>query len=136
MGFLHVELCGGSGCSRGDGGDARRSRSCAGGGGNPGPVSQLISVGLAGACDPAVAVGSVLEATEVIDVRSGERFATVAADNDKRTLVTGSSIAGVREKARLFEAYRAAARRYGSGDGGAVGGGEWGGVSSDQGGVG
>jgi adenosylhomocysteine nucleosidase len=72
-----------------------------------GPVSELISVGLAGACDPAIAVGSVMEAAEVIDVRSGEHFAT--AGDGAGTLVTGSAIASVREKARLFEAYGAAA---------------------------
>jgi adenosylhomocysteine nucleosidase len=72
-----------------------------------GPVSQLVSVGLAGACDPGVGVGTVVEAGSVIDVRTGERFATVAEKGP--LLVTGSSIAGVREKARLFETYRAAA---------------------------
>lgn len=76
-----------------------------------GPVAHLISVGLAGSCDPNVPVGSVLEATEVIDVRSGERFRTAvaAAGLPGRTLATGASIAGVREKARLFAAYGAAA---------------------------
>jgi len=72
-----------------------------------GPVSQLVSVGLAGACDPAVAVGTVLEAGSVLEVRTGERFATAIGDGP--LLVTGPSIAGVREKARLFETYRAAA---------------------------
>jgi adenosylhomocysteine nucleosidase len=72
-----------------------------------GPVAALISVGLAGACDPAVAVGSVVEAGTVIDVRTGERFATTAIGG--ATLVTGPSLASVREKARLFAAYGAAA---------------------------
>jgi adenosylhomocysteine nucleosidase len=72
-----------------------------------GSVSQLVSVGLAGACDPAVGVGTIVEAGTVIDVLTGERFATVAESGP--LLVTGSSIAGVREKARLFETYRAAA---------------------------
>ncbi len=76
-----------------------------------GPVTQLISMGLAGACDPSVAASSVVEATEVIDVRSGERFATAvaAAGLPCRTLATGASIASAREKARLFAAYGAAA---------------------------
>jgi adenosylhomocysteine nucleosidase len=72
-----------------------------------GPVAELISVGLAGACDPAIAVGAVMEAAEVIDVCSGEHFAT--ASQGSGALVTGSAIASVREKARLFEAYGAAA---------------------------
>jgi adenosylhomocysteine nucleosidase len=74
-----------------------------------GAVQQVISAGLAGACDPRVRVGTVLRAGEVIDVRSGERFQTVDAADAAPVLVTGTSIAGVREKARLFASYGAAA---------------------------
>jgi adenosylhomocysteine nucleosidase len=72
-----------------------------------GCIEQLVSVGLAGGCDPGLLVGSVMEAAEVIDVRSGERFATSAAAGV--TLATGNAIATVREKARLFAVYGAAA---------------------------
>ncbi len=71
-----------------------------------GECSQLISAGLAGACDPAIAVGSVLEASKVVDVRTGERFSTTAARGS--VLATADSIASVREKGRLFAAYGAA----------------------------
>jgi adenosylhomocysteine nucleosidase len=74
-----------------------------------GPIAQLISVGLAGACDPAIGVGRVLEMSEVIDIRSGERFTTAIRGQHGRKLVTSSAIAGVREKARLFNGYDAAA---------------------------
>ncbi len=74
-----------------------------------GPIDELISVGLAGACDPELRAGTVLEATEVIDVRTGERYNTAASAGKRCTLVTGSSIASVNEKARLFAAYGAAA---------------------------
>jgi adenosylhomocysteine nucleosidase len=73
-----------------------------------GPVDEIVSTGLAGACDPSLRAGSVLEATEVVDVRTGERYAT-AGDGVRTVLVTGAAIANVREKARLFTAYGAAA---------------------------
>ena len=73
-----------------------------------GAVSEILSVGLAGACDPAVRVGTVIEATCVVDVRTGERFGT-AASGKEEILATGSLIAGVQEKARLFATYRAVA---------------------------
>jgi adenosylhomocysteine nucleosidase len=72
-----------------------------------GPIAHVVSAGLAGACDPKVGVGSVLHAGEVVDVRSGERFRI--ADAGDAVLVTGTSIASVREKARLYASYRAAA---------------------------
>lgn len=74
-----------------------------------GPVSELLSIGLAGACDPALPVGSVLEATEVVDVRSGEHFKTSAEQDARAVLATGPGIAGVREKARLHASYGAVA---------------------------
>ena len=38
------------------------------------PVTVLFSVGLAGACDPALRVGDIVRAGVVIDGRTGERF--------------------------------------------------------------
>lgn len=74
-----------------------------------GPVDLLVSTGLAGGCDPAIAVGTVLEAREVVDARSGERLqATASAGSRQGTLVTTHAIASVQEKQRLFAAYGAA----------------------------
>lgn len=70
-----------------------------------GDVSELWSVGLAGASDPGVRAGSVVEAAVVIDTRTGERFATSAPAGV--VLATGSEIASVREKARLHASYGA-----------------------------
>jgi adenosylhomocysteine nucleosidase len=71
-----------------------------------GPVTALISVGLAGACDPALEVGDLVRAGVVVDSRTGERFANPRFES---VVVTGDSIASMREKARLFASYRAAA---------------------------
>ena len=75
-----------------------------------GPVDTLLSVGLAGACDPQLTPGTVLEASLVIDTQSGERFtpdlplgATLTG-----TLVTTPKIAGPTEKQRLRATYNAA----------------------------
>src|SRR5580693_4156979 len=38
------------------------------------PVTALLSVGLAGACDPALRVGEIIRAGVVVDTQSGERF--------------------------------------------------------------
>ena len=65
----------------------------------------LVSTGLAGACGPELKVGQVIEAGQVIDVRSGERFATV---HEGAVLVTSPSIADVAEKRRLNATYGAA----------------------------
>lgn len=70
------------------------------------PVTGLISVGLAGACDPALRVGEIVRAGVVIDSRTGERFET---SQFRQVLVTGPVIASVNEKRRLFAAYYAAA---------------------------
>ncbi|GGA61662.1 hypothetical protein GCM10011507_11500 [Edaphobacter acidisoli] len=70
------------------------------------PITQLLSVGLAGACDPALRVGEMVRAGVVIDAKSGERY------NDSRysqVLVTAQVVAGVKEKRRLYESYGAAA---------------------------
>jgi len=70
------------------------------------PVTALISVGLAGACDPALQVGDIVRAGEVIDSQSGEHFSN---SQFRRVLVTSRTIASVREKQRLYASYHASA---------------------------
>lgn len=65
-------------------------------------ATELISAGLAGACDPVLRVGDVLRAGMVVDSRTGERFGEGGS-----VLVTAPAIASVREKARLHDAYAA-----------------------------
>jgi len=65
----------------------------------------LISAGLAGSCDPAIVVGTVVEAGQTIDVRSGERFP--GSKGSGAVLVTSPSIASVAEKLRLHQTYGA-----------------------------
>ncbi|WP_232298818.1 phosphorylase family protein [Granulicella tundricola] len=71
-----------------------------------GEISVLVSAGLAGGCDPGLAVGRVMEARTVVDSASGERFETECG-GDCGVLVTSHAIAGVREKERLFATYGA-----------------------------
>jgi adenosylhomocysteine nucleosidase len=68
------------------------------------PVTDLLSVGLAGACDPKMRVGEIVRAGVVVDARTGERF-----DNSqfRQVLVSTDAIASVREKARLHASYYA-----------------------------
>jgi adenosylhomocysteine nucleosidase len=70
------------------------------------PVTALISVGLAGACDPSLRVGEIVRAGVVVDTQSGERY-----DNSqfRQVLVSTPTIASVKEKHRLYESYRASA---------------------------
>jgi len=68
-------------------------------------ISTVVSAGFAGALDPALKVGDVLQASTVIDAATGERFAT--AQGDGSSLVTISSVADAAEKRRLREAYSA-----------------------------
>ncbi len=70
-----------------------------------GGVSELISVGVAGACDPALKVGDVVRAGVVVDALTGERF----GDGVGSVLVTGASVASVAEKRRLWNSYGASA---------------------------
>jgi adenosylhomocysteine nucleosidase len=70
-------------------------------------IEMLVSTGLAGACSAELAPGEVAEAGLVIDVRTGERFATDAAGRAHRTLVTAERISNVAEKARLAASYGA-----------------------------
>ena len=75
-----------------------------------GPVGALISVGLAGACDPGLAAGACLSAALVIDVRTGERFRTDPrlTPGARAVLATSPMLAGPAEKQRLHGAYGAA----------------------------
>lgn len=68
------------------------------------PVTALLSVGLAGACDPALKVGEIVRAGAVIDERTGERFEGSQFD---QVLVSTRAIASVAEKARLRASHHA-----------------------------
>jgi len=70
------------------------------------PVTALLSVGVAGACNSALRAGDIVRAGVVIDSQTGEKF-----DNShfKQVLVSSPAIAGVQEKRRLYESYSAAA---------------------------
>jgi adenosylhomocysteine nucleosidase len=70
------------------------------------PVTALLSVGLAGACDPSLGVGDIIQAGVVVDSLSGEQF-----DNSqfRQVLVSTSTIASVKEKQRLYASYYASA---------------------------
>ncbi len=70
-----------------------------------GPLDLVISAGLAGACRPEFRSGTVVEASSIVDARTGERFA--AAASGEAVLVTTPTIAGVQEKARLASTYGA-----------------------------
>jgi adenosylhomocysteine nucleosidase len=70
------------------------------------PVTALISVGLAGACDPALRVGDIVKAGVVVDTQTGERFST---SQYKQVLVSTTTIASVNEKQRLYASYWASA---------------------------
>jgi len=72
------------------------------------PATTLVSAGLAGACDPNLRVGDVVRGAVVVDAKTGERFAA-GGPSSSAVVVTGSAIASVSEKARLREAYDAAA---------------------------
>jgi adenosylhomocysteine nucleosidase len=70
------------------------------------PVTVLLSVGLAGGCDPSVRVGDIVRAGVVVDTLSGERFSN---SEFRQVLVSAPSIASVLEKQRLFASYSASA---------------------------
>lgn len=70
------------------------------------PVTALVSVGLAGGCDPAVMVGDIVHAGVVVDTQTGERFRN---SEFRQLLVSAPHIASVREKQRLFASYSASA---------------------------
>jgi adenosylhomocysteine nucleosidase len=70
------------------------------------PLTEVISVGLAGACNPALRVGDVVRAGVVIDRNTGERFLD---EQYESVLVSTSTILSIAEKERLRVAYGAAA---------------------------
>ena len=70
-------------------------------------IELIISTGLGGACSPEAVTGEVVEATTVIDAKTGEQF-PCASSGAECILVTTETIAGVREKARLRDSYNAA----------------------------
>lgn len=71
-----------------------------------GAVSKLVSTGLAGGCDPAILVGTVIEPRIIVDTLSGVRFLS-ANSGAVGTLVTTHAVVGVKEKQRLFASYSA-----------------------------
>lgn len=68
--------------------------------------SEVISVGLAGALDPALPVGQVFTPRTVIDAKDGSRSDT---EQGNGVLVSFSSVADPEQKSRLAKAYGAAA---------------------------
>jgi len=69
-------------------------------------IELVVSTGLAGACSSEVRAGEVVEATTVVDAKTGEQYPCAAAGTE-RLLATIDAIAGTREKARLRESYNA-----------------------------
>lgn len=70
------------------------------------PVAELISAGLAGACDPALQVGDVVRPGVIVDRKTGERFLD---DRFDPLLISTNAIMSISEKQRLRLAYDAAA---------------------------
>jgi adenosylhomocysteine nucleosidase len=70
------------------------------------PVTTLLSVGLAGACDPSLKIGDIVHPGVVVDTQSGERYSNPQFE---QILVSTPGIASINEKRRLYESYRAAA---------------------------
>jgi adenosylhomocysteine nucleosidase len=69
-------------------------------------ITTLLSVGLAGACDPVLGVGEIVRAGVVVDTQSGERFGD---SQFEQVLASAPDIASVEEKRRLFASYGASA---------------------------
>jgi adenosylhomocysteine nucleosidase len=70
------------------------------------PLTTLLSVGLAGACDPSLKIGDIVHAGVVVDTQSGERYSN---PHFEQILVSTPGIASIKEKRRLYESYRAGA---------------------------
>jgi adenosylhomocysteine nucleosidase len=70
------------------------------------PVKELISIGLAGACDPRLKIGDLVRPGVVIDRRTGERYTD---ERYESVLVSTDAVVSVAEKERLHAAYDAAA---------------------------
>ena len=68
------------------------------------PVTALVSVGLAGACDPALRPGDIVRSETIVDAQTGERF---GGGHGGPLLVSTAAVAGAREKQRLFASYGA-----------------------------
>jgi len=68
-------------------------------------VTALVSIGVAGACNPDLAPGVVLHPSTVVDCKTGERFQS--SHGDGTTLATIATVANPSEKARLFATYSA-----------------------------
>ena len=66
----------------------------------------LVSAGLAGALTPSLKSGDVVDAREVIDQATGERYETIGGD---AVLVTALRVAGGKGKQRLAASYSASA---------------------------
>jgi adenosylhomocysteine nucleosidase len=77
-----------------------------------GPVSELVSVGWAGACHSQFRAGDVIHADIVVDAKTGERFFSARERGEpepQKIVVTVAAPAGVKEKERLAVAYYACA---------------------------
>jgi adenosylhomocysteine nucleosidase len=70
-------------------------------------VGLVISAGLAGSCSAEISAGELVEATVVVDAKTGERFVCDQQGMTGQVLVTTEAIAGVKEKSRLHESYGA-----------------------------
>ena len=93
-----VAVCAGMGCDRVSKAVAAARQS--------GGIERLVSVGLAGACADGIEAGQVLTFRTVVDVKSGERF---ASSGTEAVLATAAHIASVAEKRRLRDTYSASA---------------------------
>lgn len=69
-----------------------------------GEISRLVSIGVAGACCPKHAVGSIVLPATVVDARTGERF---SSESGEGVLVSVNRVASIQEKRRLLESYQA-----------------------------
>jgi adenosylhomocysteine nucleosidase len=72
-----------------------------------GPIDRVISAGWAGALCEDIEVGKAYRAAGVVDLRTGERFATDGALEGTPWLVTSPGVAGAADKRRLAAEYQA-----------------------------
>jgi adenosylhomocysteine nucleosidase len=72
-----------------------------------GPLTALLSIGWAGGLSCGVQPGVAYVVTEIIDPRTGERYATGTVTTAPMRLVTADHVAGGAEKRRLAESYSA-----------------------------
>jgi adenosylhomocysteine nucleosidase len=66
------------------------------------PITDLISVGLAGACDPRLRAGEIIRAGLGLDSQGVEQFADLQF---RQVLVSADSVASLQEKTRLYTTY-------------------------------